>query len=145
MKIEIINTSLALNIYGFSGTAINKDYSGLAFKLADKMWQLVKSGGLKNKGINIWVYEPGEYVFAGVELYEVPGHDTGLELKTVNLTKYAYYKHTGPYSQLQNVGREMRTELMNNGHEAILPHVEIYGHWTGDEATAETEMLMQLK
>ena len=46
MSLEIINTPLSLNIYGFSGIAINKDYSGTAFKLMDKMWQTVKAKNL---------------------------------------------------------------------------------------------------
>ncbi len=91
MNLEIINKDLRLDIYGFSGIAMNKDYAGTAFKLMDKMWQTVKSNNLKNKGLNIWVYEPNEKVFAGVELNDTPKHDTGLEQKTITLIKYAYY------------------------------------------------------
>ncbi len=53
MKLEIFNKELKLEIYGFSGVAINKDYSATAFKLMDKMWQTVKENNLSNKGINI--------------------------------------------------------------------------------------------
>ena len=67
MNLEIINKNFSLDIYGFSGKAMNKDYAGTAFKLMDKMWQTVRSNNLKNKGINIWVYEQHEKVFAGVE------------------------------------------------------------------------------
>ena len=79
MKVEIINKNFTLDIYGFSAIAVNKDYSGTAFKLMDKMWQTIKTKELKSKGINIWVYETNEKVFAGVELYDSPNHDTGLE------------------------------------------------------------------
>ena len=72
MDVEIIDEPLSLNVYGFSGIAINKDYAGTALRLMDRMWQVVKSNNLKNKGLNIWVYEPNEKVFAGVELYETP-------------------------------------------------------------------------
>ena len=41
------------------------------------------------------MYEPNEKVFAGVELYDDPNHDTGLEHKFVVLEKYACYKHIG--------------------------------------------------
>ena len=37
MNIEVITKKLELNIYGFSGTAANKDYAGTAFKLSGKM------------------------------------------------------------------------------------------------------------
>jgi hypothetical protein len=81
MNLEIINKDLRLDIYGFSGIAMNKDYAGTAFKLMDKMWQMVKSNGLKHKGLNIWAYEQNEKVFAGVELLDTPKHDSGLEAK----------------------------------------------------------------
>ncbi|MEP6611746.1 MAG: hypothetical protein ABJA76_07670, partial [Mucilaginibacter sp.] len=60
MKIEIIDKELKFTISGFSGVAANKNYAGTAFALMDKMWPLIKSKGLKHKGLNIWVYEPGE-------------------------------------------------------------------------------------
>jgi effector-binding domain-containing protein len=145
MNVEIINENLRLDIYGFSGIAVNKDYAGTAFKLMDKMWQAVKSNNLKNKGINIWVYEPNEKVFAGVELNDTPEHDTGLEQKSITLTKYAYYKHIGPYNLIKQAGQNMRDELKSKGFETILPYIEIYGHWTNDETKLETELLMSLK
>ena len=145
MNIEIINKNLSLNIHGFSGIAANKDYAGTAFKLMDKMWQIVKLNGLKNKGLNIWVYEQNERVFAGVELDDLPEHDTGLEHKEINLTKYAYYKHIGPYNLIKQAGENMTNELKDRGFDTVLPYVEIYGHWTNDETKLETELLMCLK
>lgn len=145
MKVEIIDNNFTLDIYGFSGIAVNKDYAGTAFKLMDKMWQTVKTKELKNKGINIWVYETNEKVFAGVELDNSPNHDTGLEHKAVNLSNYAYYKHVGPYNLIKQVGQNMRDELKNQGFETSFPYVEIYGHWTNDETKLETELLMSLK
>lgn len=145
MKVEIINKNLLLDIYGFSGTAVNKDYAGTAFKLMNKMWQTVKANNLKNKGFNIWIYEQDEKVFAGVELYNIPGPDIRLEQKSINLAKYAYYKHIGSYNQIKQVGQNMRDELKSKGFETILPYIEIYGHWTNDETKLETELLMSLK
>ena len=55
MEIEIINKQRTFDVHGFSGIAIGKDYAGTAFKLMDKMWQIVKSNNLKNKGLNIWI------------------------------------------------------------------------------------------
>jgi len=104
-----------LDIYGFSGIAINKDYAGTAFRLMDKMWQEVKSNSLKHKGLNIWVYEPDEKVFAGVELYDMPEPHTKLEQKNITLIKYAYYKHIGPYHLLKQAGQNMVNELKGRG------------------------------
>jgi effector-binding domain-containing protein len=145
MKVDIVEKNLRLDIYGFSGVAVNKDYSGTAFRLMDKMWQTVKTKELKNKGINIWVYEPNEKVFAGVELYDSSNRDTGLEHKAVDLPRYAYYKHVGPYSLLKKAGQNMIAELKIQGFDTILPYIEIYGHWTNDETKLETELLMCLK
>ncbi|HMJ48727.1 MAG TPA: GyrI-like domain-containing protein [Ferruginibacter sp.] len=145
MKVDVINENFIVDIYGFSGIAVNKDYAGTAFKLMDKMWQAVKANELKNKGINIWVYEANEKVFAGVELFDSPDNDTGLEHKVVHLTNYAYFKHIGPYNLIKQAGQQMRDELNNKGFEVTLPYVEIYGHWTNDENKLETELLMSLK
>lgn len=145
MNLEIINTPLKLDLYGFSGIAVNKDYAGTAFKLMDKMWQTVKSNNLKNKGLNIWVYEQDQRIFAGVELSDIPNQNTGLELKRITLLKYAYYKHIGPYSLIKQAGENMTDQLKSKGYETILPYIEIYGHWTNDETKLETELLMSLK
>ena len=145
MNIDIINEPLRLDIYGFSGAAVNRDYSGTAFALSGRMWTAVKSNDLKNKGINIWVYEPNDMVFAGVELDDIPPASTGLEQKTVTLTKYAYFKHIGPYGLIKQAGTNIRNEIKSRGLETCLPYVEIYGHWTGDESTSETELFMSLK
>ena len=145
MNVEIINRNLLLDIYGFSGIAVGKDYAGIAFKLMDKMWQVVKSNDLKHKGLNIWVYEPNEKVFAGVELEDSPKHDTGLEQKSITLIKYAYYKHIGSYNLIKQVGQNMKNELKSMGLETGYPYIEIYGHWTSDETKLETELLVNLK
>ena len=145
MNLEIINDPLRLDIYGFSGIVINKDYAGTAFRLMDKMWQTVKSNNLKNKGLNIWVYAQDQWVFAGVELDDIPDQDTGLEQKSIILLKYACYKHIGPYNLIKQAGQNMTDELKSKGYETILPYIEIYGHWTNDETKLETKLLMSLK
>jgi len=145
MEMEIIDKQLTLSIHGFSGTAVNKDYAGTAFKLMDKMWKIVKLNNLSNKGLNIWVYEPNEKVFVGVELDHDPKQETGLEHKVIALEKYAYFKHIGPYDLIKKSGQQMRTELESNGLKTVSPYVEIYGHWTSDESKLETELIMALK
>ncbi len=145
MNIEIITDALELNPYGFSGVAVNGDYTATAFKLMDKMWQTVKANGLKNQGKNIWVYEDNHSVFAGIELESTPQAGTILEHKSVRFTKYAYYKHIGPYNLIKQMGQAMNKEIKAKGYDVIFPYVEIYGHWTNDESKLETELLMCLK
>ena len=144
MNVEIITEPLELDVYGFSGIVSNGDYVGTAFKLMDKMWQIVKTNGLENKGKNIWIYEQGNKAFAGVELDHIPAPGIILEHKNVRLTTYAYYKHVGPYSLIQQTGLTMRDEIKKKGFEISFPYIEIYGHWTHDESKLETELIMGL-
>jgi len=144
MRIEIIEKPLNLDIYGFSGTARNKDYAGTAFKLSGKMWEIVKGNGIKNKGKNIWVYDTNESVFAGVEIDEPQDGNSLLERKTILLDKYAYFKHIGPYSLIKQMGQSMIEEIKQKGFETSLPYIEIYGHWNSDESKSETELIMSL-
>jgi len=137
--------ALTLDIYGFSATVVNGDYTGTAFKLSDKMWQAVKTSSLKNKGKNIWVYDKNNEVFAGVELEEAPKGDAVLEHKLIVLTKYAYFKHIGSYKFLPTVGQNISVEIKSQGFEKGFPYIEIYGHWTNDETKLETELLFNLK
>ena len=145
MNIEIINNPLKLSLHGFSGFAKNKDYAGTAFKLMDRMWQIIKTNQLKNKGLNIWVHEENESVFAGVELDEIPNQETGLEQKSIILSKYACYKHIGPYHQIGQAVQTMTSDLKNRAFETRLPYIEIYGHWSKDETKLETELIFCLK
>lgn len=145
MRIQIINEPLHLHLYGFKDTAINNNYAAKAFTLMDKMWQIVKSKKLSNKGINIWVYEQAKSIFAGVELNQITNEDTGLEEKTITLLKYASYKHIGPYNLIPQTGLLITAELNRMGYQTILPYIEMYGHFTNDETKLETELLMALK
>ena len=145
MKIEIINRTLEIDIYGFGGITLNKDYAGTAFRLSGKMWETVKAKELNNKGKNIWVYEKDEKVFAGVELDNILPKHIELEHKVISLNKYAYYKHVGSYNLIKQAGLDMKSELKLKGYETDLPYIEIYGHWTNDETKCETELFMSLK
>lgn len=144
MGIEIITKTLELNLYGFGGIAINKDYAGTAFRLSGRMWEFVKGNNLKNNGKNIWVYDSAEKVFAGVELDKSSDDNTGLEKMNLKIDKYAYYKHIGPYNLIKHSGQHMKSYLTDQGYEAKLPYIEIYGHWTSDETKLETELFMCL-
>lgn len=147
MEIEIVTQGFKVDVYGFGGVALNKDYAATAFQLSGKMWEVVKANGIMNKGKNIWVYEKGDKVFAGVELeHGATGNNNhGLEKYPVSLKNYAYFKHIGPYNRIKQSGEAMIRELTKRGFEVILPYIEIYGHWTSDETKLETELLMCLK
>jgi hypothetical protein len=145
MNLQILHEPISFHLYGCSGRATNNNYTETAFTLSGKMWQVVKAQDLKNKGMNVWAYEPGEAVFAGVELEDTPPQGTGLEEKTIHLVKYAHYKHIGSYKLLQQIGAQMREGILERGFEIMLPYVEVYGHWQSDETRLETELFMCLK
>jgi effector-binding domain-containing protein len=145
MTIDIITKVFEVDVYGFAATAINGNYAGTAFKLMDKMWQVVKLNKLENKGKNIWIYEQQDVVFAGVELESIPKPEIILAHKRLRFAKYAYYKHVGSYSLIKQIGQAMHNEIAKQGFEVMLPYIEIYGHWTNDESKLETELLMCLK
>jgi effector-binding domain-containing protein len=145
MALEIVDKHFAVNLYGFSGQVLNKNYGGTGRPLMDAMWKEVKSKEIKNKGINYWVYEKGEMLFTGVELEEPIPADSKLELKKISLAKYARWKHIGPYTQLKQAYDAMHAELAKRNIDFYFPFLEIYGHWTPDENKLETEILFALQ
>ncbi len=140
-RVSIINHPFQADLYGFSGVAIHKNWKETGFALMNKMWAQVRSKQLNHKGINIWVYEENDSMFAGVELAGASLNDTGLELKKINLAKYAYYKHVGPYHLITDAYSKALNEINHSGMNICLPYIEIYGHWTEDESRLETELL----
>jgi hypothetical protein len=139
---QIITTSFELTLHGFSGRTLPKNYAETAFTLSDRMWELLKEHNIPNKGKNIWVYDADDQVFAGVELQTDPPYRNLLQQKHISLSRFAYYKHIGPYNLLKKVGAEMRAGLSRQGLVSRFPYIEIYGHWTNDESTCETELIM---
>lgn len=140
----IIRENFNIELYGFSGVAVNQNWASTGMSLGNKMWQEVKSKNLKHLGINVWVYESGKKMYAGVGLKEPPPDNTPLEQKTIHLQSYAYYKHLGPYDKIAESGSKCLEKLNRQGIKTCLPYLEIYGHWLPDASKLETEMLWNL-
>lgn len=145
MDIKITNETLQLSIFGLEGIIESQDYASLGLQLSGKVWHAVKTMKLKNKGKNIWVYETGNRMFAGVQL-ESPSEkeDHGLIEKNIKLKRYTSFEHIGPYSLIRNTVQTMREKLENQGFSLSFPLIEIYDHWTGDENTTKTDLLINL-
>jgi effector-binding domain-containing protein len=143
MDIEIIDKPFTVELYGFSGVAVNRNFGETGMRLMNKMWGLVKSNQLKNKGVNVWVYE-NQNLFTGVELEETPGNNIGLEFKKVTLVKYVRYKHIGPYHKLYEANAHLREAVTAKGYKTAYPCLEIYGHATPNENESETDILVSL-
>ena len=144
MDIQIISEPFELTLHGYSGIATTKDYVGTAFQLMDRMWKEVRSRELKNKGRNVWVFEPGDSVFAGIELESPVFEGTNLERRKMHLEKYAYFKHIGPYNLIRETGQRIRRQLFDAGFSPSHPYLEIYGHMGPDESKLETELIVAL-
>jgi len=137
----ITSKNFNADVYGISGVAVKGNWADTGMKLMNKMWEQVKANNLKHKGINIWVYEEGDKMFAGVELEAPPPPGTGLELKQVRLPEYIYYKHIGPYDKIGEACTLVLEQLRQQSITTRFPYLEIYGHWTADPSKLETEML----
>jgi len=138
---SIIKENFSIELYGFAGVAVNRNWSATGMALTNKLWQEIKSASLRHKGINIWVYGEQDKMFAGVELLVPPEPGTILECKKIHLQKYVYCKHTGAYDKIKETGSRVQQELDQKGIRAGLPYLEIYGHWTDDVSKLETELL----
>jgi hypothetical protein len=144
MDFRII-TNMAFDLHGFSAANTGGNSTEIAFRLMDRMWQIVKSNHLENKGLNVWVYGPGDMIFAGVELIDHPDNALGLEQKTIQLQKSAFSKHIGPYHLIPSTAELMRAELKKRGLPPGALYIEVYGHWTKDEAALQTDLYLALK
>lgn len=124
--------------------------------LLGRVWPVIKANAIPNDGINRVVYDKegdgthmaGCTVFAGVILGE--GAETipataGLERMTVRLTRYAVWKHIGPYHLIPVTGKAMTQALEARGLRTGWPMVEVYGHWSSDESKLETETFVALR
>lgn len=144
MDIQISETPYAVSLVGFQGPLEAKQVSEVGKPLMDAMWAEVRALGLRNTGINHWVYLPGRQLFTGVELSE-PRDDVGtLARLNVRLNRHLRYVHTGPYEQLPGVWERLRRELSDRGEKTAGPCLEIYGHWDADPRLLTTTILIGL-
>ncbi len=131
--------------YTISGHSLRHDpgkrFGEEIMSLLGRVWPVIKAGGIPSDGINRVVYDKdgdGCVVFAGVVLGEGAAVE-GFERKTVRLTRYAYWKHVGPYHLIPVTGAAMTKALEARGVRLGSPMVEVYGHWSQDETKLETE------
>ncbi len=134
--------------YTISGHSLRHDpakrYGQEILALLGRVWPTIKANAIPNDGINRVVYEGDGTVFAGVVL-GTEGTPAGLERKSVRLTHYAAWKHTGPYQLIPVTGAAMTKALEAKGLQTGWPMVEVYGHWTSDESKLETETFVALR
>jgi hypothetical protein len=71
---------------------------------------------------------------------EVPG----LTRRRLDLGRHATITHVGPYRKLHAAWSALIEGLQAGGHQPGWPQLEIYGHWTPDEAKLETTLVVPL-
>ncbi len=141
--------------YTISGHSLRHDptkrYGEEIMALLGRVWPVIKGAGgagIPNDGVNRVVYEGDGTIFAGVVLNsgaeDLPAA-AGLERKTVRLTRYAYWKHVGPYHLLPATGASMTKAIEAKGLRTGWPMIEVYGHWTNDESKLETETFVAIR
>lgn len=149
MQPEIRTAPLEYTIFGHSlHHDPAKHYGEEIISLLNRVWPVLKGNSIPNDGINRVVYEGDRTVFAGVVLNagaETMPAVVSLEHKTVRLTRYAVWKHVGPYQLISAACAAMNKALKAAGHQTDWPMVEVYGHWSSDESKLETEIFVALR
>jgi predicted transcriptional regulator YdeE len=152
MQPEIRTVPIEYTIFGHSSRHNPaKRFGEEIISLLNRAWPILKGGNIPNDGINRVVYDMdagGCTLFDGVVLgngAEAIASAAGLEQKKVRLTRYAVWKHIGPYHLLPATGAAMVSALKAAGHQTGSPMVEVYGHWTSDESKLETETFVELR
>ncbi|MCX5688351.1 MAG: GyrI-like domain-containing protein [Planctomycetota bacterium] len=155
MEPQVITLPLEFTIWGFSlPHDPNRRFGEEIMTLLGRLWPVIKQHQLSNDGLNRVVYDgcaAGSRLFAGLILDQA-GREraealsgVGLETKTVRLSRYASWKHIGPYHLIPVTGTAMTKVLESRGLRTGWPMVEVYGHWTSDESKLETETLVELR
>lgn len=142
MRPEIRNQPFSVVLYGAS----RKHQKGACYgddirALLDRVWPLIKQHQIANRGLNHVVYGPNDDVFAGVEADVADPAAVGLERREVQLDRYAFVKHVGPYSGLPAACEALHKWIQSQGLRSIQPLIEKYGHWCDDESKLETELI----
>ena len=145
MNIQLISEPWSRTLHGLSGKVENQNYGGVGVPLMDAMWQEIRDKGFQHEGINHWVYDQQDLLFVGVELETASETVTTLERKDILLPKYAYWKHVGAYTKLPEIHDKLHKVLKDRSINPCRPSVEVYGHWTEDEAKLETEVLIRVE
>ena len=145
MTLEIRDVPYQKRLYGISIPVLSGQKPGeVMFSAMDALWSILRANAVPNAGVNHILYTAGTSVFAGVEIESSPDPALGLERIDVQIPRYAYYRHAGPYNQLGDVYRSVY-EQIDSMHLAAGPlSLEIYGHWDADPSKLVTEILIGL-
>ena len=143
MAVEIREEPVSFNLHGISGDVPDRNYAAAGFKLMEGLWPLIKENALTTTGLNYWVYNGCDRMSTCVELKDGSTSDP-FERVPVELGRYAYYKHVGPYDGLRQAYSAIDDAIASRGLTRSGVAVEKYGDWTEDASKLVTEVFVGL-
>jgi hypothetical protein len=105
------------------------------------VWEAVRRNKTLVTGINHVLYGAEGELFCGLECSGEPVDVPGLVLRQIEICRYAYLRHTGPYEQIPQAYAALEAEIKRLGLHPKPPSLEIYGHWNANPNLLETEIL----
>jgi predicted transcriptional regulator YdeE len=146
MPLDVRDAPFQKSLYGVSKPVPTGQKPGqVMFAAMDSLWGILRAHAIPNAGINHILYNGAASVFAGVELESPPDLSLGLQHIDVQIPRYAYYRHVGPYDQLGDVYRSVHEQIAALRLALGPLSLEIYGHWDADPSKLVTEILITLK
>ena len=145
MQIEIVEQPIQFRLHGKSAPVPNENYGEVGMGLMDEMWRIIKQTGTATTGINHWVYLEDGRMLTGVELRPDATAPAGLESLQFELPRYLKHLHVGPYQELPQKWKALKSELATRGETIGAPSLEVYGHHCGDPSKLETTILIGLR
>lgn len=142
MNLAIHTDALTIRLFGASMPHNKASSYGAEIRgLLDRVWPAIRANKLAHKGINWVLYNADCSLFAGVELEIDPSGDLALEPRDVHFTRYAVWKHIGPYDKLADAYAGMKRAMATHGISPGHPFIEKYGHWSDDPSKLETDLI----
>lgn len=146
MQVTIVDTPWVKTLYGLASVHTSSRSVGDEIReLLSPVWEAVRSHQITTTGINHVVYEANGVYFCGLEVPSLPKEIPGLTKKQIELPRYVYCKHIGPYEEIPKSYALMDVEMEKRSLQPLSTSVEIYGHWNDNQALLETELLIEFK
>ncbi len=119
-----------------------------------RVWEVIRRDNLKTLGLNVAIYDGAEegassstdFAFvAGVLVDGEVAQAEGLEVLVTPSGSCAHVELIGDYALIPEVHRQIRDWCRANGRRLAGVNLEIYGHWTGDQSQARTDVYYLLR
>ena len=139
----------ARKLIGLRSRATPQTVSKSMLATLTRVWEMIRKDNLKTLGLNVAIYysrEEGappasDFGFvAGVLVDGDAGRPAGLEVLETPAGPCAHAELIGDYGLIPEVHRQIRDWCRANGRRLAGVNLEIYGHWTGDQSQARTDV-----